>query len=102
MTYCLAVSAPAEADLAKACTWYRHIRPGLDAELAACVEQAFQRILENPKAFPTVATDVRRAHVRRFPYGVLFRLKESNVEIVAVFHGKRDPGTWQDRLSIAI
>lgn len=33
----------------------------------------------------------------RFPYSVYFRAEDRRIVVLAVFHGSRDPGTWQAR-----
>ena len=40
---------------------------------------------------------VRRALIRRFPYGIYYAVDEELIEVIAVFHAKRDPKRWQDR-----
>jgi plasmid stabilization system protein ParE len=98
MTYSLEFSDLAEADLREAFDWYEHIRPGLAADLVLCVEEVLDRILERPEAFPAVISDARRALVRRFPYGVIYRVRGQRVEVMAVFHVRRDPTSWQPRI----
>lgn len=77
--------------MAEAVHWYRRIRPGLESDFALCVEHALDRISERPESFPLVHAEVRRALLRRFPYGVLFRIRQHDIEILAVFHLRRDP-----------
>jgi len=91
------VSARAEADLAAARGWYAAIRPGLDDSLMLCVEETLDRIAENPRAFRAVGPDVRYARVRRFPYGVLYRVRDGRVRVEGVFHARRDPLRLEDR-----
>ena len=45
----------------------------------------------------TVHKDVRRAFMRRFPYGVFYRVEEDQIIVVGVFHARRDPKRWQAR-----
>jgi hypothetical protein len=40
---------------------------------------------------------VRRYVFPRFPFSLLYRVLEGNVEIIAVAHGKRRPGYWRTR-----
>ena len=101
MTRILLVSALAESDLAHAGDWYNRIRPGLGDDLVLCVEHALGRILENPEAFIVVLPGVRRALIRRFPYGVFFRVRQQRVEIEAVFHLRADPSFLVERLAPA-
>jgi plasmid stabilization system protein ParE len=95
----LSFSTLAEADLAAAIDWYERIRPGLGADLALCIEVALDRILDNPDAFPVVLPGVHRARIRRFPYGVVYRVRQHDIEIVAVFHARRDPTGWLTRVA---
>jgi plasmid stabilization system protein ParE len=98
MTYPLDFSNFAEADLAEAVTWYSRIRPGLAADLVLCVEEALDRICQHPESFPPIAAGIRRAIIHRFPYSVIFRLRHGRIEVLAVFHARRDPIGWQSRL----
>ena len=98
MSYRLEVSSHAEVDLATASDWYTGIRPGLEANLALCVEETLDRILENPNAFRAVIPGVRYARVRRFPYGVLYRVHGSRIQVEGVFHARRDPQLLQARV----
>src|SRR3984893_18187158 len=96
MTRMLVVSAPAETDLLEAVAWYNRIRPGLGHELVLCVEHTLDRILDHPEAFPSIQPDIRRAVVRRFPYGVFFRVRKQRIEVEAIFHLRTGPvRLWQ-------
>jgi len=46
---------------------------------------------------PGVDGDGRKVMVRRFPYAMLFRERGEVVEVLAVFHGFRDPTQWRER-----
>jgi plasmid stabilization system protein ParE len=45
-----------------------------------------------------VLGDVRKAVVTRFPYCVFYRPHADRIEVLAVFHSKRDPTIWQSRV----
>lgn len=91
MTRKLVLSIQALDDLAAAREWYNDMRAGLGEDLVLCVEHVLDRIVETPEAFPEYLPDVRRALVRRFPYGVFYRVRLSRVEVEAVFHMRADP-----------
>jgi plasmid stabilization system protein ParE len=95
----LVISDLAEGDLADAIGWYQHIRPGLESDLTLCIEQALDRILVHPEAFPVVMSGVRRAVVRRFPYSIVYRVRQDRVEVEAIFHASQDPNRWQRRIT---
>ena len=46
-------------------------------------------------AYPDPET--RRVLVTRFPYQVVYRLGQDDLEIVAIAHLKRRPGYWKHR-----
>jgi plasmid stabilization system protein ParE len=87
----------AEAELLDARAWYEGGRVGLGAIFAAAVETTVTAILQNPLAYPRVKGDIRRAVVRRFPYAVYFRPIDDEIIVLAVMHGRRNPGLWRSR-----
>jgi hypothetical protein len=46
---------------------------------------------------PEAEFDIQDA-VRRFPYGILYVFDQNIISVIACFHGKRDPKSWEDRL----
>ena len=42
---------------------------------------------------------MRKALLRRFPYAVFFEVEELRITVVAVYHGRRKPHGWSDRIS---
>jgi plasmid stabilization system protein ParE len=93
----LAFRPEARDDLEEAYAWYEGQRPGLGEDLLAAVRAALDRIRRNPGIYAQVHRDVRRASVRRFPYGVFYRTEKHRIVIVAVYHAARDPAGWQAR-----
>jgi toxin ParE1/3/4 len=87
----------ADADLKEARVWYDNVRPGLGERFAYAVEDTVETISEGPLQFPVVHRKLRRAGVRRFPYGILFEVQESRVVVIACLHGRRDPQRWKAR-----
>jgi plasmid stabilization system protein ParE len=95
MSYSFLIRPEAEADLAQAKLWYERRREGLGADFLLCVDEALQRVCRNPQIYPLVHKDVRRAFVRRFPYGIFYRVVKQRVVILGVVHGRRHPRHWQ-------
>ena|SRR5438477_13128538 len=91
------LTAAAEDDLAEAVEWYEARSPGLGGRLIAEVDAAIGRISDSPHQFAVVHRSVRRALLRRFPYGLFFRERDSGVEIIACFHASRNPRRWKAR-----
>jgi plasmid stabilization system protein ParE len=87
----------AEADLRDAQDWYHDIRPELGRRFIQAVEATVGRIAEAPLQFPIIYRTLRRAGIRRFPYGLFFQAAEQRIVVVACFHAKRNPRHWQVR-----
>ena len=94
----LIIRPEAEADLAEAFEWYETRVPGLGSEFIRTVDSLFNSIIRNPQAYPVVYKTARRAITRKFPYEVFFMVDEDRVVIVAVFHARRSPQRWQERI----
>jgi len=87
----------AQAEFDEAFDYYENQRPGLGVDLVARVQQVFDRIAANPLMHAVVLGDIRKAVVTRFPYSIFYRPHTDRVEVIAVFHSKRDPAIWQSR-----
>lgn len=98
MTYPLFVSPEAEAELARAHEWYEDQRAELGNEFVACVDEVFLRIQRTPRAFAEGYKSVRQTLVRRFPFVVCYTFDGEAINVLAVFHGHRDPNEWKRRL----
>jgi len=93
------VRAEAEDDLAEAYQWYEQQVRDLGGEFLLCVDAVMASIERNPQLYPVVHKDIiRRALMRRFPYGVFFVEGDRSVSVIAVAHAKRNPRVWQDRV----
>lgn len=94
MTRSLAIEPEAELDLKQAFAWYEQQRPGLGGEFLLAVEAAIAVIQRHTESFPMVRPRIRRATVRRFPYGVFFVVDGQSISVIAVLHAMRDPAVW--------
>lgn len=90
-------SPKAEADLAAALDWYDMQAPGVGPRFLDEYEAALTRLADNPRQFPVIHRDTRRAGLRHFPYGLFFRIRDDEIEVFACLHASRDPLHWQRR-----
>jgi plasmid stabilization system protein ParE len=81
----------AEADLADAFAWYEERLPGLGAAFLRSVDACLARLQRNPEAYPEAHPRVRRASIRRFPFGVFYVIREDRIDVLAVYHASRQP-----------
>jgi plasmid stabilization system protein ParE len=77
--------------------WYEKERPGLGLEFLAEIHLLIHSIASNPKQFPMLYRDVRKAVARRFPYCIYFRERDQKIVVLAVFHSARNPAVWKQR-----
>ncbi len=88
----------AELELDEAVAYYDARQPGLGNEFAREVQTAVERIEEFPYAWRRLAGDVRRCPVRRFPYGLVYRVRGEVATVYAVMRLRRRPSYWRNRL----
>jgi len=84
-------------DLAEAFQWHEEQRSGLGAEFMAAVDAKLEQVQARSKQFPRVRGLIRRAIVRRFPYGIFFVAHSEFVNVIAVMHHARDSKRWRRR-----
>jgi plasmid stabilization system protein ParE len=97
MSYPIRLRDEAERDIALAASWYEEQREGLGQEFLDELLATLGTIAEQPRAYPALHRDVRRALMRRFPFGVFFQTTASDIVVVAVFHGSRHLRGWRRR-----
>ncbi|HEX4166678.1 MAG TPA: type II toxin-antitoxin system RelE/ParE family toxin [Bryobacteraceae bacterium] len=76
---------------------YESIRPELATYFADAVQEAVENIAAAPLRFAVIDKGRRRAGIRRFPYGLFFLLEDTQIVVIACFHGRRHPKHWQLR-----
>jgi plasmid stabilization system protein ParE len=97
MNYPLVITPEAEADMQQASQWYESQRVGLGADFLDRVEKVLDRITFSPEIHAVAYRNVRQTLVRKFPYVVCYILEQDRVDVIAVFHVRRDPSSWQSR-----
>jgi plasmid stabilization system protein ParE len=93
----LALAPLAEEDLQGAADWYDSQQPGLGDQFLRSVDASFARIQRLPMSFPSDEDDILSALLHRLPYSVRFRVQDDRIEVIAVWHGHRDPEGWKTR-----
>ena len=65
--------------------------------MVACAHKVNFSIKENPKASSFVYKNVRSYRMQIFPYNVIYRISNLNIQVIAVFHHSRNPREWKKR-----
>lgn len=85
-------------EMNEAAQYYEERSSGLGLSFLDAVEEAVEKILENPKAYQIMGNEVRHKLLRRFPYSVLYVVGQNRIRVMAIAHQKRRPGYWHYRL----
>jgi hypothetical protein len=91
--------SPAKDELTEAISYYNIQSEGLGYEFAAEVKRTLERIVQYPEAWFKLSNRTHRCRTNRFPYGVIYQIREKTLLIVAVMHLSREPKTWKLRLN---
>ena len=88
----------AEAELNEAAGRYESRQKHLGERFSDAVDTAIIAIRRSPESYGFLRDDVRCHMVRRFPFGILYRIQPDCVFILAVMPLARRPDYWQHRL----
>jgi len=69
-------SEPALCELRAAFDWYENERLGLGREFAIAVHHAIENIRQSQRTWPAIRPDLRKSDVGRFPYAVVYPLRD--------------------------
>jgi plasmid stabilization system protein ParE len=78
-------------DVSRIRTWYRKIDPILEDRFVHSLNEGLDRIEANPFGYQVVYRNTRRIILDKFPYSVLFLIRDASVIVLAVIHHKRNP-----------
>jgi plasmid stabilization system protein ParE len=90
----------AEQELGEAVEYYEAQELGLGFEFFEEVWSAIERIEQYPEAWQPISPRAHRCQTHRFPYGVIYQIREKEGEtlIVAIAHLHRKPSYWRNRV----
>ena len=94
MNFRVRVEAPAARDIETAFDWYESRRTGLGTDLLRAIAAAQDVLAREPRQFPETREPFRWYKLRRFPYGLHYRIKGDEVLIVACLHFRQSPVRW--------
>jgi plasmid stabilization system protein ParE len=98
MSFNVIVRHEAELDLIDAVKWYEENLKGLGSNFLLNVEATIQSLSRNPQAYPKVYKNIRRALIRKFPFGIHYIIEGNQIVVLAIFHFSRSPKNWKSRI----
>ncbi len=87
----------AEEELFVAIEYYEEHQPGLGLRFSEEIYATIKRICDHPYAWSAIDVNTRRCLISKFPYGILYRIVENDVHIMAIMNLHRKPGYWKNR-----
>ena len=99
MIYNVFISRAAVHDIEQAVSWYEKQRRGLGYELELCIEAGLRSLEREPLICQKKYKDVRVKYIKRFPYGIHYQIESNSIKVLALFHMKRNPIEWDERLN---
>jgi toxin ParE1/3/4 len=99
VSFRLDIHPDALADIETAGIWYEEKEPGLGVDFARTVRHAISTLPSNPLIY---RIRDRRRNVRwvlpsRFPFRIVYRVKDDLITVIAVIHAARHDRQWKKR-----
>ena len=91
--------AEARRELLESVRYYEEQQAGLGRRFLEAATETIGRIQAHPNVYRVVSGTWRQCRVPRFPFGIVYRVANRRVEIIAVMHLHRRPGYWRYRAS---
>jgi plasmid stabilization system protein ParE len=98
--YSVDVHPDVYAELEHSRAWYEERAVNLGTEFLDEVDRAIEAVRDSPGTWPLHDEDTgtRRYLVHRFPYGVVYRVRDHAIQVIAVMHLRRHPDYWRGRV----
>jgi plasmid stabilization system protein ParE len=97
MSRVVVIHEAAEVEINEAADFYDIRSSGLGSAFLDEVQYAIGRIAEFPEVAPLIRGRVRKGHIARFPYSLIYSVRPTEIRILAVAHQKRRPFYWRGR-----
>ena len=94
----LQIHPAALAELKSAVAWYRERSHIAALNFVAELDRAVDLVIASPDRWPSGEHGTRKFVLQRYPFAVIYREKEIAVQVLAIAHGRRRPGYWNERL----
>ena len=95
MSFTVVFEPETELEIIEAFQWYEEQSFGLGGDFLRAVKQSEAVLSRNPHQYQIQYKEVRRAFLRRFPYALHYVVEDNIVSVLACFHFRRDPRSWE-------
>lgn len=91
VVYKLLLRPESYEDLKESFQWYSNRSNILGLEFIKEIEECFRKIRSNPFSCQKIKKTLRRALIKKFPYGIFYKIDEDEIIVFAIFHLSRNP-----------
>ena len=96
MDYNISFTQKARYELLAAKQFYQRISPLIAARFVEEATDMCSEISHSPLRFPEIDPPIRKAlFSRKFPYAILYSVRETSLIILAVSHQRQHPDRWK-------
>ena len=88
----------AEVELRDAARYYEEQLPRLGERFLDAANLAVESIVQSPRIYRIVESNIHLCLMQRFPYAIYFRVLPDQIRILAWKHHSRNPEYWKKRL----
>lgn len=92
------LSDEAEVDFDKSYEFYNEDSPKVADTFFIRINLGFENIKQNPNSFPFAHKNLRKYVVKKFPFVIYYRIVDSVIQVIAIFHMSRNPEIWNERI----
>jgi len=87
----------AKSDVQEIVNYYDLLNPQLSNKFLEELENTVKHIQGMPTSCQKRIRNIRVSLLKRFSYGVYFKIYDSNISVIAILHTSRNPKIWQKR-----
>jgi len=87
----------AEEEFFAAIDYYEECQFELGLRFSKEVYATIERICDHPNAWASIDSNTKRCLTNTFPFGILYRVIDDHILIMAVMNLHRNPGYWKNR-----
>jgi len=100
--YEVIISLPAQKDVWEIIKYYETVRVGLGDEFLLSFDEALNFLSSHPNIYENVYNEFHQALMNTFQYAIFYKITEieKEVEVVGVFHTRRNTELWKKRIQL--
>lgn len=96
--FSIELSDEAEVDFDKSYEFYYEDSLKVADTFFKRINLGFENIKQNPESYPVAHKDVRKYVEKKFPFVIYYRIIDTVIQVIAIFHTSRNPEIWNERI----